>query len=278
MRAEGVPVRVIASRLEVAVSSVSVWVRDVVLPREPEPPTPPVPRAEADDTRRRCSRCEREQPLSAFNRAGAGYQYWCRACFRSYFRTRGDAHVTAVREARERRRAEAREQVRAHLASQRCADCGEDEVLVLEFDHLGREKNGAIANLVIAGTGRKRLERELALCEVVCANCHRRRTAKRGRFFRFTREVPAYWTRAQRRNREYLLSVLERSPCVDCGETDPLVLDFDHLRDKRAAVTTLANSCSLATLHSEIAKCVVRCANCHTLKTRGSRSWRGNAI
>jgi hypothetical protein len=279
LRAAGLPVRVIAARLGVAVSSVSVWVRDVEVPEVPSPSRPPV-RAEtpSEDTRRRCSRCGRDLPASEFNRAGDGRQYWCRSCFRSYFQARGDSHRAAVRAARERRRAAARALVLDLLAGECCVDCGEDETLVLEFDHCAGEKAAAISELVIAGAGRDRLARELVRCEIVCANCHRRRTAIRGRYYRYTREAPAYWTRGQRRNREHVLAILEATPCVDCGECDPLVLDFDHRGDKRAAVTTLANSCSLLSLEVEIAKCDVRCANCHTLRTRGSKTWRGAAF
>ena len=31
---------------------------------------------------------------------------------------------------------------------------------------------------------------------------------------------------------KYLIKFFETHPCVDCGESDPLVLEFDHLDDK----------------------------------------------
>jgi hypothetical protein len=66
------------------------------------------------------------------------------------------------------------------------------------------------------------------------------------------------------RVRDYLLD----HPCVDCGETDPGVLDFDHLRDKRADLSTLVLSAvSWGAVEAEIAKCEVRCANCHRSRT-----------
>jgi hypothetical protein len=55
---------------------------------------------------------------------------------------------------------------------------------------------------------------------------------------------------------------------MDCGETDPDVLEFDHLRDKRADISTLVQyGVSWKTVQDEIAKCEVRCANCHRRRT-----------
>lgn len=63
------------------------------------------------------------------------------------------------------------------------------------------------------------------------------------------------------RIREYLLS----HPCVDCGETDPDVLEFDHVRGvKREGISRMIQrGFSARALENEIAKCEVRCANCH---------------
>ena len=61
---------------------------------------------------------------------------------------------------------------------------------------------------------------------------------------------------------EYLLS----HPCVDCGENDPIVLEFDHVspRESRASFASM----SLPKLRTEIVKCQVRCANCHKRRHR----------
>ena len=76
----------------------------------------------------------------------------------------------------------------------------------------------------------------------------------------------AHKARAQRFVFEYLL----KHPCMDCGEADPVVLEFDH-RDPATKSMSVANmlrrSWSIARLSEEISKCDVRCANCHRRRT-----------
>jgi hypothetical protein len=86
--------------------------------------------------------------------------------------------------------------------------------------------------------------------------------------------VYAHTVRYRQRNREFLDAYLASHPCVDCGLADRVVLEFDHVTgSKRAALSVLARSAAtIATLREEIAKCVVRCANCHRRRT--ALSWR----
>jgi hypothetical protein len=66
------------------------------------------------------------------------------------------------------------------------------------------------------------------------------------------------------RNLGHVYAVLRRGACADCGERNPVVLEFDHVDVKRDSVTRLAwYGCSLATIDAEIARCEIRCANCH---------------
>lgn len=67
-------------------------------------------------------------------------------------------------------------------------------------------------------------------------------------------------------NRSIVYDYLKKHPCVDCGETDVRVLEFDHIADKESGVALLMTSGKRRLLR-EIAKCEVRCANCHTLIT-----------
>jgi hypothetical protein len=63
-----------------------------------------------------------------------------------------------------------------------CADCGQSDPLVLEFDHLGPKNFNVAAGL--RDRNWQSVLDEIAICDVVCANCHRRRTALRAGFAR----------------------------------------------------------------------------------------------
>ena len=67
-------------------------------------------------------------------------------------------------------------------------------------------------------------------------------------------------------------------PCVDCGETDVRVLEFDHLPgfDKHGDVAGMvAAGGRWSHVEAEIAKCEVRCASCHRRITCDRRGdWR----
>ncbi|HJQ33670.1 MAG TPA: hypothetical protein VJ866_15910 [Pyrinomonadaceae bacterium] len=69
---------------------------------------------------------------------------------------------------------------------------------------------------------------------------------------------------------EKVFNYLRDHPCLDCGESDPVVLEFDHreLSTKRLAIAQMIERrYSWQTILVEIGKCDVRCANCHRRKT-----------
>lgn len=71
-----------------------------------------------------------------------------------------------------------------YFASHPCVDCGEPDPVVLEFDHVA-EKSDEVATMVRKGHSWRAILQEIAKCEVRCANCHRRVTAKRANWIRY---------------------------------------------------------------------------------------------
>jgi hypothetical protein len=221
-----------------------------------------------------CGSCGLELPAVAFNRAGAGLQHWCRECFRDYFRRRGAAHIRQVEATRAKRVSAARERMTAHLRAHPCIDCGERDPRVLDFDHVG-EKRELVSSLVARGARWSRIAEEIAQCEVRCANCHRRVTARRAGWSRLAGDVDdprRGFSDPVRRNLTLVHGILARSSCVDCGERDMLVLEFDHIGVKRGQISTMVFNVSLATLRREIAECEIRCCNCHRRVTAVRRT------
>ncbi len=286
LRAQGWSLRRIARDLEVALSSVSVWVRDIECDAERGSrrrrstrqglgwqtiALRSIPAVEGAKALRVCSKCRRRKPAQQFGRHQRnGRQWWCKNCFRDYFQKRGQLHRDQVAAGIKRRRREGYELV-GQNREQGCRDCGGDDPLILEFDHVG-VKRANVSDMVRAAVAPARVRAEIRECEVVCANCHRIRTLRR--LAKCWRTDPDFietnqsYTPGQRRNMLYVRMFLEASRCIDCGLDDLRVLEFDHVFGKTACVTVMAREgSSLNRLQDEVSRCEVRCANCHRRRT-----------
>jgi hypothetical protein len=75
----------------------------------------------------------------------------------------------------------------------------------------------------------------------------------------------------RRRIAEYLM----KHQCVDCGESDIRVLEFDHVRGEKKGNVSEMTGANIAwqRIEAELAKCEIRCANCHRRKTAIDFGW-----
>jgi hypothetical protein len=76
--------------------------------------------------------------------------------------------------------------------------------------------------------------------------------------------------------RQKVLEYVAAHPCVDCGETNPVLLDFDHRERAEKSFTigkVLTDGYSWDTIRAEIEKCDVRCVRCHRLRTALQFGW-----
>lgn len=200
-----------------------------------------------------------------------------------------DKLISRRRALRKKRYTRQYKKVCEHLQTHPCKDCGESRVIVLEFDHLDPSKKVATITIVVSNYSWKKVQQEIDKCEVVCANCHKRRTAKglktgklkRGQNQKKKPDTPRRVScRKYRRKRIALFrqrihNYLLLHPCIDCGERDPIVLEFDH-RDpsnKTNEVTSLIRSSSWKKILDEIKKCDVVCTNCHRIRTAHQYKW-----
>jgi hypothetical protein len=278
LRRAGWSLRRIARELDVSLSSASVWTRGLAPPDAAESPPAP-PRLSVVEPLRWCSRCSRHRPESSFNRFGSGRQWWCRDCFKAYYAERRAHHRRRNNALKTQRVREAQNLVLAFLRRNPCVDCEEADPVILEFDHLG-PKRAEISTLVRRGVLESVLVAEMAQCDIVCANCHRRRTAIRQGWWRIDRRRDGAWrSKLQARNFLFAMDVLTASGCVDCGELDVCVLEFDHVGVKTGSVMQQARrEVGLARLSAEIQRCEVRCVNCHRRRTaREAGAFRARA-
>ena len=70
-------------------------------------------------------------------------------------------------------------------------------------------------------------------------------------------------------------------PCVDCGETDARMLEFDHLPEHTKEFNIsemIARGFSWSKVIKEIEKCEVVCANHHRVRTHMRAGWARNVM
>jgi hypothetical protein len=74
--------------------------------------------------------------------------------------------------------------------------------------------------------------------------------------------------------RDYTWEYLSTHPCSQCGESDPIVLEFHHVGGKDTEVSRLIGyGASIDVIKAEIARCVVLCASCHRRVTAKEQGW-----
>ena len=175
-----------------------------------------------------------------------------------------------------------------------CPDCGGTfPPHVMDFDH--RDPKAKLFSLAADNVylkNRALLEAEVAKCDIVCANCHRIRTAAQyagGMLEHLWKPSPTQNATARQlkqranylRRRRTQMDVLNRIrglPCANCrGSFAACSMEFDH-RDaprKIGVLSRMAGRVSIALLLEEIAKCDIVCANCHRDRSFHQRSARG---
>jgi len=104
----------------------------------------------------------------------------CRLCRKTYFKQHYEEnkqyYVDRVVESNNRIRERNRKFILDYLKDKACMDCPESDIVCLDFDHrFDKFKN---VSKMISGYSIEKIKKEIEKCEIVCSNCHRKRTAR----------------------------------------------------------------------------------------------------
>lgn len=122
-----------------------------------------------------CTRCKQTKPVSKFQKRGKGYQPHCKLCHRANCAD----HYKRNKAVYKNRAAAFKlsmvvwfNEIKSKL---KCSRCPETHQSTFDFHHKDPStKLETVSNLVARGKSREIILAEIAKCEVLCANCHRK--------------------------------------------------------------------------------------------------------
>jgi len=99
---------------------------------------------------------------------------------RSHYRSNHQKYVDKNRTYKSLKRETLRKIANEIKSTTPCADCGHQYgPWVMQFDHVRGTKRDDVSRMVNHARSEEDVRKELAKCEVVCANCHAERTHRR---------------------------------------------------------------------------------------------------
>ncbi len=134
-----------------------------------------------------CGKCKRVLELFYFNKStrADGYNLYCTDCNSTLRYSRSLDKEKYCNSGRKERR-DNQSKLLEYLKDKKCVDCPVSNPICLEFDHLDRfNKKNAISNMVSKPCSWSTILAEIAKCEIVCSNCHKVRTATRGKYYKW---------------------------------------------------------------------------------------------
>lgn len=254
-----------------------------------------------------CYKCKLNKDESEFGKGlhTNGLNHWCKKCTNERTKT---FYSNNKKRANERSRLNHQKttlnlklNLLIYLNDKACVDCGENDILVFHFDHVRGTKIANIAQML----NRKKWEDillEIEKCDIVCANCHAKRTAKQFNYYSKLEnfeyiQPPTYksyceengkipykdfekiYQKIYDKNKRILTRLkfneyMSDKFCVDCNETNKIVLQCDHVKEKRYNIARIvAEGASWEKISSELERCEIVCVNCHLRRTAKQFSW-----
>lgn len=135
-----------------------------------------------------CAMCKESKPWSEFSirPSGKPVAYCKDPCRKIYSKKDYKKNRSKILDGQRLRRDKLRIKLWDYLDTHPCVDCGEDDPIVLEFDHIDPStKLHAVSHMLSTKFLWKEIEDEIAKCEVRCSNCHKKRTAIQFGWYKF---------------------------------------------------------------------------------------------
>ena len=145
---------------------------------------------------KRCTKCLNIKDESEYflkSKASGRLHAQCKDCYKQYRKTFSAAHYAkygdTYRERARLRRAKLKRnnqiELIKYMHDKACAVCSESDIRVLEFDHLNpAEKSFNIARAINDGKPWNVILAEIEKCQILCSNCHKKRTATQYGWFK----------------------------------------------------------------------------------------------
>ena len=142
---------------------------------------------------KRCSTCKEYKPLKQFyfkNKKKKIKQSKCIICSNLYtkkhYSENKEAYLTNVKKNNKKYILQNKIFLRELKLSNKCVSCDEDNPDVLDFDHIKPEdKRLEVSYMATHAYSIKTILKEIKKCILVCSNCHRIRTARQQKWYKF---------------------------------------------------------------------------------------------
>lgn len=143
-----------------------------------------------------CSKCGSSKPESEYfvkdSKTGRLHAH-CKVCYKEHRKTYaanhyekyGDAYRERARLRRAKMKRIRQNELIEYMRDKSCVQCGESDIRVLEFDHIDPAlKSFSIARAINDGVLWDTILAEINKCQVLCSNCHKKRTAAQYGWFK----------------------------------------------------------------------------------------------
>jgi hypothetical protein len=139
---------------------------------------------------KQCTVCKITKSYTDFyfrDRSAGRLHSQCKECYKTkrigfmeeHYAKYGDEYRTRARIRKMVQKSDRQEKITRYLKDKHCEVCGISDIRVLDFDHLDQKtKKFSIARGLNNGWAWDVILEEIQKCRILCANCHRIRTAE----------------------------------------------------------------------------------------------------